>query len=71
MNVIRDNVTHIDKDWRQGNGRPKNSGTKQSLIQEWRIKNPQGKKIDCHKELGLSRPTIDKWWNSKQLTMAT
>ncbi len=61
----------INPTWRQGNGRPKNSGIKQSLIQEWRIKNPQGKKIDCHKELGLSRPTIDKWWNSKQLAMTT
>ncbi len=53
----------INPTWRQGNGRPKNSGIKQSLIQEWRIKNPQGKKIDCHRELGLSRPTIDKWWD--------
>ncbi|PDW76336.1 hypothetical protein BB422_07795 [Helicobacter pylori] len=54
----------INPTWRQGNGRPKNSGIKQSLIQEWRIKNPQGKKIDCHRESGLSRPTIDKWWDT-------
>ncbi len=51
------------KTWNNKDGRPKNSGTKQLLIQEWRIQNPQGKKIACHRELGLSRPTIDKWWD--------
>lgn len=45
-------------------GRPKGSGTKQAIIQAWRKNNPGGKKIDCHRETGLSRPTIDKWWDS-------
>ncbi|MEE9094463.1 hypothetical protein VXM79_07625, partial [Helicobacter pylori] len=49
----------INPTWRQGNGRH----NKQSEIFLWRINNPQGKKIDCHRELGLSRPTIDKWWS--------
>lgn len=25
--------------------------------------NPNGKKIDCHRATGITRPTIDKWWN--------
>ena len=29
-------------DWREGNGRP----TKEQLVRQWRIDNPQGKKID-------------------------
>lgn len=50
-------------------GRPKGSKTKNSKyqrqVQEWREKNPEGKKIDCHRDTGLSRVTIDKWWNEK------
>lgn len=44
--------------WRDGNGRP----TKEELIKEWRRQNPNGKKIDCERETGLSRHTVLKWW---------
>lgn len=27
------------------------------------MNNPNGKKIDCHRDTGITRPTIDKWWN--------
>ena len=47
-------------DWREGNGRP----IKEQLVKQWRIDNPQGKKIECERELGLSRHTVLKWWNS-------
>lgn len=43
-----------------GGGRPE----KANIVIEWRRQHPEGKKIDCHKETGLSRVTIDKWWNS-------
>lgn len=43
-------------------GRPKGSGEKKELVEEWRKAHPDGKKIDCHRETGLSRMTIDKWW---------
>lgn len=49
--------------WREGNGRPKGSGTKAEIIKKWRDQYPKGKKIDCHRDTGLSRMTIDKWWN--------
>lgn len=39
-------------------GRP----TKEDIVKNWRIKNPEGKKIDCEKETGLSRHTIIKFW---------
>lgn len=45
--------------WREGNGRP----DKEQLIRKWRMNNPNGKKIDCHRDTGLSRMTINKWWN--------
>lgn len=44
--------------WTDNNGRPEKS----KVVEEWRKKNPDGKKIDCHRETGLSRVTIDKWW---------
>ena len=34
----------------------------QRLVQEWQAKNPQGKKIDCYRDTGVSRPTINKYW---------
>ena len=50
--------------WRNTEGRPKGSGTKEEQIRAWRLANPNGKKIDCYRETGITRPTIDKWWNS-------
>ena len=46
--------------WREGNGRK----PKKDIVLEWRKNNPKGKKIECHRETGLSRVTIDKWWNA-------
>lgn len=46
--------------WRNKNGAP----TKKEAVRNWRKKNPNGLKIDCHKETGISRVTISKWWNA-------
>lgn len=51
------------KSWREGNGRKQ----KKNIVQDWRKNNPDGKKIECHRETGLSRPTIDKWWEVKEM----
>lgn len=45
--------------WDDNNGRK----PKKDIVQAWRKDNPQGRKIDCHRDTKLSRPTIDKWWN--------
>lgn len=47
-----------NENWREGNGRK----PKTKIVEEWRKQHPNGKKIDCHRETGLSRVTIDKWW---------
>lgn len=44
--------------WRNTEGRP----SKGEQVKAWRLVNPNGKKIDCHRETGITRPTIDKWW---------
>lgn len=57
MNYVRDEINH-NTDWRQGNGRP----SKRDTVIEWRMQNPTGRKCDCRRDTGLSRPTIDKYW---------
>ena len=43
-------------------GRPKGSGTKEEIVLRWREEYPEGKKIQCHKDTGFSRVTINKYW---------
>ena len=52
-----------NENWRQENGRPKGSGTALERVKAWRIANPDGRKIDCERETGMSRHTVLKWWN--------
>ena len=59
MNAIRD-IEHPDGTWRNKEGRP----DKEKIVEEWRNAHPDGKKIDCERETGLSRPTVLKWWDS-------
>ena len=41
-----------------GGGRPE----KVKIVEEWQRQHPDGKKIDCERETGLSRHTVLKWW---------
>ena len=61
--AIRDiRMKRQDRDWREGNGRPKGSGEKSKIVEEWQRQHPDGKKADCIRETGLSKPTVYKWW---------
>lgn len=57
MNFIRDELNG-NKDWQNKDGAP----TKQKIVEEWRKNHPDGKKADCIRETGLSKPTVYKWW---------
>lgn len=46
--------------WRDGNGRK----PKIEAVKQWRLEHPDGKKADCIRETGLSKPTVLKWWNA-------
>lgn len=39
-------------------GRPE----KKSIVTAWRMEHPEGKKADCIKSTGLSKPTVYKYW---------
>lgn len=58
MNAIRD-IEHPNGAWINKNGAP----TKQSIVQKWRLEHPEGKKADCIRDTGLTKPTVYKWWN--------
>lgn len=62
MNFVRDELNH-NVNWREGNGRPKGSGTAANKVYEWRQQHPDGKKIECERETGMSRHTVLKWWD--------
>lgn len=53
-------ILYPNGSWREGNGRK----PKKDIVAQWRADNPNGKKSQCHRDTGLSRVTIDKWWNS-------
>lgn len=61
LQQINDQVNGTN--WREGNGRPKESGTKAQQVFYYRAAHPDAKKIDCERETKLSRHTVLKWWN--------
>lgn len=58
LQIARATRDIIHENWREGNGRK----PKKKIVEEWRKDNPNGKKIECERETGLSRHTIIKWW---------
>lgn len=61
MNAIRD-IEHPDGEWRNKEGRPKGSSQQKKLVEEWQKSHPDGKKADCIRDTGLSKPTVYRWW---------
>ena len=39
---------------------------KKEIVRQWRAEHPNGKKIECEKETGLSRHTVLKWWSGEE-----
>lgn len=62
-------ILYPNDTWREGNGRPKNSGIKAKAIHEWKEQHPEGTKAECARALGISKPTVLKWWDA-ELTFA-
>lgn len=52
------------RDWRDGNGRPKGSGTAQVKVQQYRAAHPDASKAECNRATGLDPKTIRKWWDT-------
>ena len=52
------NINYPEGEWRNKNGRPK----KDTVVENWRKLNPNGRKCDCARATGLSRQTVYKYW---------
>lgn len=63
MNFVRDELNG-NKDWRNKEGRPLGSGTKEQIIKEYRAAHPEARKADCIRDTGLAKHTVYKWWDS-------
>lgn len=50
----------LGEDEYKNNGRP----TAEQTVSSWRKSHPDGRKADCIRETGLSKPTVYKWWDS-------
>lgn len=50
------------EEFKNAEGRPKGSGEKKEIVEEWQEKNPKSTKADCQRETGLDPKTIRKWW---------
>lgn len=61
MSLIRDNITHPNGEWRNEEGRPKGSGTKEDLVKNYIKKNPDDNPTEISKKLGISRTTVYKY----------
>ena len=62
MNAVRD-VIHPDGEWRNKDGRPKGSGTAQEKVRQYRAEHPGANVTEVARALGISRPTVYKWWD--------
>lgn len=53
-------VDYPNGEWRNKAGAP----TGQQKVLTWRAAHPDGKKADCIRDTGLSKPTVYKWWGT-------
>lgn len=54
-------VDYPNAEWRNKDGRPVGSGTKEQLVKEWIAAHPDGSATDAARELGISRTTFYKY----------
>ena len=58
--AIRDIRMHRQgRKWDDNNGRK----PKKDIVQQWRKEHPDGRKADCIRDTGLTKPTVYKWWD--------
>lgn len=62
IRAIRDlEMKRKGKRWTDRNGRP----SKQAIIEQWQQSHPEGKKAECIRDTGLSKPTVYKFWKTE------
>lgn len=68
--AIRDiRMRRQGRSWRDGNGRPKGSGTTEQRVAEYRAEHPEESVTEVARALKISRTTAYKWWDSNVRTV--
>lgn len=52
----------LNEDEYKNSGRPKGSSKQKDIVIRWRLDHPSGRKAECIRDTGLSKPTVYKWW---------
>ena len=58
------NLDYPEGEWRNMMGRPMNRSKQRTTVIEWRKQHPDGRKIECIRDTGLSKPTVSRWWDA-------
>lgn len=61
MRIMKRDV--LGEDEYKNNGRP----DKQKIVEEWQESHPEGRKADCIRDTGLSKPTVYRWWKEGEI----
>ena len=63
--AIRDiRMKRQKRKWTDGNGRPKGAGTAEQKVAAYRAEHPEANVTEVARALGISRPTVYKWWDA-------
>lgn len=65
MNFVRDEING-NKEWRNKEGRPKGSGTKEHIVREYLETHPNATKTEVVTNTGLTYNTVRKYWREEQ-----
>ena len=65
----KEDMKDIDLPMKAPEGRPKGSSKERKIVMEWQTNHPDGKKADCIRDTGLSKPTVYRWWNGVDNTI--
>lgn len=63
MNTMKDLKKQLGEDVLEG--RPKGSGTAQQKVSAFRAEHPEASVTEVARALGISRPTVYKWWDGE------
>jgi hypothetical protein len=61
LKMARSNLEILNAD--EGEARQGRHDTK-NIVRAWQLEHPEGKKADCIRDTGLSKPTVYKWWKA-------
>jgi len=61
LKIARATRDILHENWREGNGRPKGSGTKENIVRNYIKEHPEDSPTEISKALGISRTTVYKY----------